>query len=745
MTRSWRARFRNYSIIFAAATVLSILYAGDNLFTHGGSASFAWKRFVVVLLGWYSWAALLPLIHRLVKRNPLRSGVWWKLLLLHLGIAFFLALFLFWLQVLLAGILSLNGPRDDLQIVSWKIINYFQILVALYAIEFYRQQQEQKLKTERLRARFDELQLQTLKTRLRPVFLFETLDCLSEVMKQDPDFADDLIAMLGDFLRNTLVSGSVRNLSVRQELALVHSYLKIESALRSNKLHFRSEVPADLMDAVVPGLVLQPLLEPAIHNKSVSEPAELQIHIQEHENKLRLTITEGEEPGSNDELKNSAWLIRIRQHLAELYGDRFSFEAAISRGRGFRAEIEIPLVYLEEQPEIAVSDRQLPEQPDLRDADLESYTQLMEKQQEAPLPQPGFLQRIAKQYAISFGILTVLNVYFVVRVDLSAARMHETFSWHDLGFVVYGWYIWALLAPPAIALIQRIPLKSPRVISRTLFHISAAVFCWFVLSLILALPMPLFYKGRTYGSLLVENMRNYGFAIDVIVYWTLVAIAHALDYHQKKKEEELRADALELEVVRAQLQALHMQLHPHFLFNTLHLISELVHEDIEQAQNMLQRLKGFLKLTIENSGSQQVALDKELEFLKHYLEIQQIRFQNRLNIHFNVEKAALPVLVPNLILQPLVENAIRHGIARKSEPGLLEIDIKRNNGTLQMDIKDDGPGMNATNGNLKEGLGLSNTRTRLKRLYGSLSQFELKNPPEGGLLVSVKIPAMERQ
>ncbi|HZB44051.1 MAG TPA: histidine kinase, partial [Pyrinomonadaceae bacterium] len=232
------------------------------------------------------------------------------------------------------------------------------------------------------------------------------------------------------------------------------------------------------------------------------------------------------------------------------------------------------------------------------------------------------------------------------------------------------------------------------------------------------------------------------------IYGLVLVFAHASSYYRRYREGELRAVQLQAQLSQAQLQALKMQLHPHFLFNTLHSISALVHKDPEAADRMIARLGDFLRLTLENSGTQEVTLQKELEFLQCYLEIERIRFQDRLTTRMEIDSRSLDSRVPNLILQPIVENALRHGIAPRSTPGRIEISAKRNNGSVRIEVKDNGPGISAisaTNGRFREGLGLTNTRARLEQLYGEAHRFELANDPHGGLTVTLEIPAHGKQ
>lgn len=198
-----------------------------------------------------------------------------------------------------------------------------------------------------------------------------------------------------------------------------------------------------------------------------------------------------------------------------------------------------------------------------------------------------------------------------------------------------------------------------------------------------------------------------------------------------------RASQLETQLAGAQLDALRMQIHPHFLFNTLNAIAALQRQDSEAAQRMMVRLADFLRLTLESSGDQEVSLRREVDFLSRYLEIERIRFAERLAVDMAIDPDALDARVPNLILQPIVENAIRHGVAARSAPGRLEIGASRRNGCLFLRVKDSGPGMKPSP---SEGIGLINTRARLDKLYGRASRLSLENAQDGGLEVTIQIP-----
>lgn len=225
------------------------------------------------------------------------------------------------------------------------------------------------------------------------------------------------------------------------------------------------------------------------------------------------------------------------------------------------------------------------------------------------------------------------------------------------------------------------------------------------------------------------------------MYAVTVAIYYTVAYYRKFREREVRASQLETQLVQAQLQALKTQLQPHFLFNTLNAVSTLMHRDIDAAERMVVRLAELLRLSLENTGLQEVSLRQELEILDRYVEIEKVRFSDRLTVEFDVEPATLGAAVPNLILQPLVENAVRHGIAPRSAPGVIRVRARAQGGTLELWVSDDGVGLGARSpASLREGVGLSNTRARLAQLYGTRARFELVEPAAGGFEVRLTLP-----
>lgn len=335
-----------------------------------------------------------------------------------------------------------------------------------------------------------------------------------------------------------------------------------------------------------------------------------------------------------------------------------------------------------------------------------------------------------------FFVATFLGFFFASQSYLSYIyRNYEANFLASLSFTLPDWYIWALLTPVIVWLARRFPLERQHWLRSLSVHLLAGVFIT-ILKLFLVLAV-----GKLISWLPERSVSIYQFHPNFVTYWVVVGLSHAFQYYRKFRERELRASQLETRLAQAQLQVLKMQLQPHFLFNTLHAISSLMHKDVDAADRMMARLSDLLRLTLENVGVQEVSLKQELEFLQGYLEIEQTRFKDRLTIHTDIDPQTLDARVPNLILQPLVENAIRHGIEPYKEPGTVEIMARREDGTLRVSIRDSGPGLSsAKRSQHREGIGIANTKARLKQLYGEDFGFELCESNSKGFIVKLTIP-----
>jgi two-component system LytT family sensor kinase len=229
------------------------------------------------------------------------------------------------------------------------------------------------------------------------------------------------------------------------------------------------------------------------------------------------------------------------------------------------------------------------------------------------------------------------------------------------------------------------------------------------------------------------------FEMDLWNYWVVAAACHGFLYYTRYIDREQKALRLQNQLVSTELQLLKMQLQPHFLFNTLHAISAMVQVSPERAEQMITQLGDLLRITIEGVTVEEVTVKRELDFLQRYLDIQQTRFQGRLQVRMLVEPEVLDACIPYLLLQPLVENAVFHGVARSPGAGTIEVEVRRSDGTLCLAVRNDGPPINSGTKD-RSGIGLSNTRARLSRLYGQEQELRFVRHPGGGAEVKVNIP-----
>jgi len=347
------------------------------------------------------------------------------------------------------------------------------------------------------------------------------------------------------------------------------------------------------------------------------------------------------------------------------------------------------------------------------------------------------------RWLLAFTVWTLIGLAFAGQLYLVRAKLGDPVSWQfAIGRNLADWYVFAILSIPVWWLARHFPIERARWHRTLVIHLAGAAcfsICWMLFRAALEHfqsrgdPQPVSFE-TAFSHALVAT-----FVFNTLIYWALVSIAHALGYYLKYQERTIRAAELEKRLTEAKLQALQMQLNPHFLFNTLHAISALMHQNVEAADRMLARLSDLLRYALESTDSQEVPLRKELDFLTRYLEIEQARFGERLQVRLQIEPAAMDANVPNLILQPLVENAIKHGIEPHARPGIVELRAQKQNSTLRLEVEDNGAGLQSTTPS-GFGVGLSNTRARLEQLYGSDHCLEMLDGARGGLLVRLSIP-----
>jgi signal transduction histidine kinase len=351
---------------------------------------------------------------------------------------------------------------------------------------------------------------------------------------------------------------------------------------------------------------------------------------------------------------------------------------------------------------------------------------------------------------LCFGFLvwTLLGFSFALSSYLGARQdnVHIDFRRMLSGYLA-DFYLWGMLSPLIFRLAKRFELRR-QLVRNLLLHVAVSIiFSFIVLSAAAPLTWYLGYPNLVRNPTLLTLWRNSAFSIyyfhqGLTIYWTTLVVAHALQYYRGLREGEARTGQLAAQLAQAQLQALKMQIHPHFLFNTLNSIAALLHKDVETADRMIARLGDFLRLTLKRSESQTINFAQELEFLKCYLDIERTRFEDRLVIEMEIEAETLDFKVPNLILQPLVENAVRHGVGKQTTSGHITIRAFKQEDRLIMQVEDNGPGLSVKSNGDHSGIGLANTRARLQQFYGADYNFEIVNGAGRGVVVTLDIPAV---
>lgn len=339
-----------------------------------------------------------------------------------------------------------------------------------------------------------------------------------------------------------------------------------------------------------------------------------------------------------------------------------------------------------------------------------------------------------------FGLLLAAPLYFQLAPEEKAIPRSRAIS------ELFRWYLWGLLFPLMWWVARRFPLGRRNWPLRLFINVALALAICVLYGFLDLFKQQLIIDVAS-GQLLLHALRNFPahlqttIDLNLVVYFAIFAMIHAFLYYEKFRDRELEASRLEAQLALSKLEVLKMQLHPHFLFNTLNAISALMHRDVDAADRMIALLSNLLRLSLDKDDRHQVPLQSELDFLDHYLEIEKIRFQDRLRVEKDIESECLLAQVPKLILQPLVENAIRHGIAMRSAAGEVRIRGRRRGNRLDLLVSDDGPGLRTSG--LREGVGIANTRARLQQLYGEDFRFRLENGRAGGLEVLIEIPFEE--
>jgi two-component system, LytTR family, sensor kinase len=335
-------------------------------------------------------------------------------------------------------------------------------------------------------------------------------------------------------------------------------------------------------------------------------------------------------------------------------------------------------------------------------------------------------------WLVSVACFTALALLFTSQVWVDYGYAGRPLSWPQaLLIALVDWELWAVAAPAVVRVAERFSF------SRDRWRVALAVHLPLGLALAAA---KIIVEGMLTREILGFGRGPFSFLkihLTLLTYWGIVAAAHVARHYRAARQRELRAAQLEAELARAQVEALKMQLHPHFLFNTLNAVSGLMRDNVDAADVMLAKLAELFQRTLETADVQEVPLRRELEFIDAYLTIQRTRYGERLQVSMAAAGGASDALVPSLILQPLVENAIRYGVAERPGPARVDIDARANDGRLIIRVSNDGPPLPAT---IREGYGIRNLRSRLQVLYGDRARFTLKPKSADGAVATLDLP-----
>ncbi|HET9818253.1 MAG TPA: histidine kinase [Rhodanobacteraceae bacterium] len=346
-----------------------------------------------------------------------------------------------------------------------------------------------------------------------------------------------------------------------------------------------------------------------------------------------------------------------------------------------------------------------------------------------------------KPWALALGFWTLLGLSYALSAGLSGLSEGEVPNWGRLStWYLTSFWLWMLLVP----LVARLGRQTAGTGwgRFCLVHVPASIAMALVQVLVRVGVFWIIWHAEittadTFGEYLQrEFVFNFYFA--QLTYWVILAVLRGMDSRRHLRDERLRSAQLETQLAQSQLHAMRMQLQPHFLFNTLNAISALALAEPNRARKMIARLSDLLRLTLEERHAPLVPLSHELEFVRCYLEIQQERFRDRLETRFDVAENTLKAAVPGMILQPLVENALRHGLLAKTTPGNLLIRIRRDGTHLRLSVEDDGLGL--PEGGVVDGVGLGTTRERLRMQFEDRASLDVRAREGGGTRVELRMP-----
>ena len=572
---------------------------------------------------------------------------------------------------------------------AWGIVVSSIILIFCHRLLLERRLAETESREETIQQILRKTELKTISLSLDSGTLFSRLRRASDLIKQDVERADLFITNIADYLRKRLRASSNPFHSLAEEAELVRCLLDMKETAGERAVKVQWDFGPGTEQMRVPSFCLERV-------------------IASFENEMEITVSAVSGPA----------LTIVIQPIA---GTLSSLMEGMGTWTMNPEEGFIRIVF--PQPESQVNDSfSIPtERPDAKKIKLLHFA----------------------RRSSSTLILCLLIWFLIGLVSSIGTILDQRFryiggriQWEPTFRLFLSWILVGLYCPVILWLQRKFPVQRMKNLS---VHIIGCITLWFFVSVLLNAYMKDWNLAAIdYGRVTRVGLAG-GFKMDV--YFAAVVVLAMAGSWRSTARKELETIKTESLLFQAQLEALKLQLHPHFLFNALNSIAELIHQDPARARKMIEQLENLLRVTLDASSIQQIVLQKELEILNYYLDMQKTRFGKRLTLDFRIDPHTLHCLVPNLLLQPIVENCVHHGLSSSSmDGGMIQITSERKKGRVRFVIKDNGMGLIEKEPG-KEGIGLATTRARLDQLYGTQYSFDLKNDPNGGLLVSLEIPA----
>lgn len=726
-----------WAVLCAVLVVLTVFGAAEILLSDSVPASRRPVLAVSNALAHLAYALLAPVVLHVLERHPFRrgrlieAGAWHAATALALGgIAVFAMQFglHYTVRPLASAQAVLLRTGSTFRYNLHDILFVYALLAATAStLALWRRERRRDLDAVALERALAEAKVESLRTRIDPHFVLNTLSALLPLLGQRPEAACEAIVRLGTLLRLSFRGSPSGEATLREEEEYLRCFLALEEMRASDRLSVLLDFGPEVLDASAPSLVLKPFVEAALRNGVFRRTGSALVTVEARREGGDVVVRVTSEAHGGGEpapaLPGDPGIDAARARLRAAFGEAATAEVASGVAGDFAAVLRFPYrrraagaVAPGAAPEGASSPQAGPRPP-------------------APRPAP-LLDRPGRVAGIAALLWLVTGLYYGSQQHLRAGLRppgERPAAAAHYGAPLANAAAWALLTPAIVVLYRRFPLRRRPLVHVPVHLAAAALSAAFVVAVTPRAPMrpssgdpPPTWAGRLSSDLPTKAG----------TYLLVVAVLLVLDVERQARLAALRAARLEAQLSDARLATLRTQLHPHFVFNTLNGLLPLITTDPEAAGRVLVQLGDLFRASFRPGAPPLVPLAEEVEFLRRYLELEATRFHDRLTVRLDVAPETLDASVPSLVLQPLVENAVKHGVSLRPGPGSVRLSARRDGATLVVEVGNDAAPEDAAPPATSNGVGLANTRARLAQLYGASASLEA-GPGTPGEFVSV--------